>query len=110
MRSCPCPPELLDSCKKLIGIQIPYTINSDFSGKFVITKDRIDFLHYQNAFEYKNELWCQVGNIYWGLGYHSALYYNGNRRLIVVDDELHKNSEINLEYDANNIAFHRARL
>lgn len=47
---------------------------------------------------FDNSLWYQVARIYWGQGCHTGLYYNGESRLIAINETLNLDSEIVKEY------------
>lgn len=93
---------LREKCALLVGREYVLDVKGYGRGggdyaKFVIKENDFYLKNYEPIM-FQNCLWYQVDNIYWGQGYHTGLYYNGESRLIAVNDTLVSNSDIVKEY------------
>jgi hypothetical protein len=65
---------------------------------FTVKQNDIDNLKLFEPKAFDNSLWFQVAHIYWGHGCHTGLYYNGESRLIAVNDTFNSDNTIIKEY------------
>lgn len=78
----------MEKATPLIGRKFSYKVDEERDGFFEVIGWRVRLLKWLAPTPFKGEYWYRLSDIVWRPGKFSFLYFNGDKRLIAVNDTL----------------------